>query len=230
MFGGLVQDVRYAIRQLKNSPGSAAIAVVTLALGIGANTSIFSNVNALLLRPFDFPDLDRVVTVWETVQSAKSVKAAPANFRDWTQQSSSFEHLAAIQGWDANLTGDGIAERAEGYRVSPEFFSLLSISPSLGRNLGEVDFQHGPAPVVVISQGFWRKNLGSDPAIVGRNLLLNGQRFTVIGVAGQEANFPAGAELWTPLDLSSTGVADRSNHFLAVLGRLKRDRSIANAG
>src|SRR5215475_6688044 len=103
MLAGLIQDVRYGIRQLKKSPGSTAIAVVTLALGIGATTSIFSNVNALILRPFEFPDLDRVVAVWETVQSATSVKATPANFRDWEQQSTSFEHLAAIQSWDANL-------------------------------------------------------------------------------------------------------------------------------
>ena len=229
---GLLRDVRFALRQLRNRLGFSVVAVITLALGIGANTAVFSNVNALLLHPFGIPELNRVVAVWETVpkENATSVKAAPANFRDWTLQNASFEHLAAVQGWDANLTGEGIAERAEGYRVSPEFFSLLSISPYLGRNLGEVDFQHGPAPVVVISQGFWRKNLGSDGAIVGKNLLLNGQKFTVVGVAGQEANFPAGAELWTPLDLSSSEIAERSNHFLLVLGRLRNNRSIENAG
>src|SRR5581483_12010425 len=110
MLSGLAQDFRCAIRQSKNSPGSAAIAIITLALGIGANTAIFSNVNALLLRPFDLPDLDRVVAIWETVPkgntAAVKVKAAPANFLDWNEQSKSFEHLAAVQGWDANLTGD----------------------------------------------------------------------------------------------------------------------------
>jgi len=229
MFGGLVQDVRYAIRQLKNSPGSAAIAVVTLALGIGANTSIFSNVNALLLRPFDFPDLDRVVTVWETVQSAKSVKAAPANFRDWTEQSTSFEHLAAVQGWDANLTGEGVAERAEGYHVTPEFFPLLGIPARLGRNIGTADFQQGAAPVVVESYGFWQKHLAGDVNVVQKSLLLNGQHFTMVGVAGEGANFPAGAEVWTPLDLNASAVADRANHFLLVLGRLKKGASLSTA-
>jgi|tagenome__1003787_1003787.scaffolds.fasta_scaffold20990031_7 putative ABC transport system permease protein len=229
MFGGLVQDVRYAIRQLKNSPGSAAIAVVTLALGIGANTSIFSNVNALLLRPFDFPDLDRVVTVWETVQSAKSVKAAPANFRDWTEQSTSFEHLAAVQGWDANLTGEGVAERAEGYHVTPEFFPLLGIPARLGRNIGTADFQQGAAPVVVVSYGFWQKHLAGDVNVVQKSLLLNGQHFTMVGVAGEGANFPAGAEVWTPLDLNASAVADRANHFLLVLGRLKKGASLSTA-
>jgi putative ABC transport system permease protein len=230
MFSGLVQDVRYAIRQLKNSPGSAVIAVVTLALGIGANTSIFSNVNALLLRPFEFPDLNRVVAVWETVQSANSIKAAPANFRDWTEQNTSFERLAAIQGWDANLTGEGVAERAEGYRVTPEFFPLLGIGPRLGRNIGAADFQQGAAPVVVVSYGFWQRHLAADSNIVGKNLLLSGQNFTVVGVAGEGAGFPTGAEIWTPLDLKQSATADRANHFLLVLGRLKKDSSIAKAG
>jgi len=229
---GLLRDTQFGVRQLRKSLGFSLVAIITLALGIGANTAIFSNVNALLLHPFGLPELNRVVAVWETVpkQDANSVRVAPANFRDWTLQSASFEHLAAVQGWDANLTGQGIAERAEGYRVTPEFFPLLDVPPSLGRNLGEVDFQHGPAPVIVISQGFWRKSLGSDPTIVGKEVLLNGQQFTVVGVAGNGADFPAGAELWTPLDLNSSESADRSTHSLAVLGRLKRDSSIANAG
>lgn len=229
---GLLRDTQFGLRQLRKSLGFSIVAVITLALGIGANTAIFSNVNALLLHPFGIPELNRVVAVWETIpkQDANSVRVAPANFRDWTLQSASFEHLAAIQGWDANLTGQGIAERAEGYRVTPEFFSLVDVAPSLGRNLGAVDFQHGPAPVIVISQGFWRKSLGSDPTVVGKSVLLNGQQFTVVGVAGSGADFPAGAELWTPLDLNSSESADRSTHSLAVLGRLKRDSSIAKAG
>ena len=129
---GLLQDFRYGLRMLRKSPGFTALAVITLALGIGANTAIFSNVNALLLRPFALPDLDRVVAVWETVpnQQATSVEAAPANFRDWTEQSASFEHLAAINGWNANLTGEGVAERVEGYQVTPDFFPLAGVRRS----------------------------------------------------------------------------------------------------
>ena len=229
---GLFCDFRFGVRQLRKNLGFSTVAIVTLALGIGANTAVFSDVNALLLHPFGLPNLDRVVAVWETMpkENDTSLKAAPANFRDWRQQSSAFEHLAAVQGWGANLTGDGIAERAEGYRVTPEFFPLLKVSPALGRNLGDVDFQHGPSPVVVISQGFWRKHLGGSPGIIGRDLLLNGQKFTVVGVAGEGADFPAGAELWIPLDLNSSASADRSNHSLQVIGRLKQNRSIANAG
>jgi putative ABC transport system permease protein len=229
---GFLRDTQFGLRQLRKSLGFSVVAMITLALGIGANTAIFSNVNALLLHPFGIPELNRVVAVWETIpkQDANSVRVAPANFRDWTLQSASFEHLAAVQGWDANLTGQGIAERAEGYRVTPEFFPLLDVPPSLGRNLGEVDFQHGPAPVIVISQGFWRKSLGSDATIIGKGVLLNGQQFTVVGVAGSGADFPAGAELWTPFDLNSSESADRSTHSLSVLGRLRRNSSIANAG
>jgi len=228
---GLWQDFTYALRMLRKNPGFTLLAVVTLALGIGANTAIFSNVNALVLRPFALPDLDRVVSIWETVakEGATSVKAAPANFRDWTAQNASLEHLAAIQGWNVNLTGEGIAERVEGYKVTPDFFPLLDVSPRLGRNIGPVDLQNGTAPVVVISNGFWQKHLGGDMTVVGRSLLLNGQKFTVVGVAGSDVDFPAGAEIWTPLDLNAIA-ADRSNHYLMVLGRLKNEFSVSKAG
>jgi putative ABC transport system permease protein len=228
---GLLQDLRYGLRMLRKTPGFTALAVITLALGIGANTAIFSDVNALVLRPFAFPDLDRVVAVWETVpkQGANSVKAAPANFLDWTAQSKSFAHLAAIHGWNANLTGEGLAERVEGYQVTADFFALAGIPPRLGRQIGGIDFRDGIAPVVVLSHGFWQRHLGGESGIVGRSLLLNGQKFTVIGVAAPDLDFPVGAEIWTPLDLSSTATTDRANHYLLVLGRLNKATSVAQA-
>lgn len=228
---GLIQDLRYALRQLRKSPGFTAVAVITLALGIGANTAIFSNVNALVLHPFDLPDLNRVVAIWETVpkENITQSRAAPANFRDWREQSHSFDQLAAIQGWDANLTGEGIAERAEGYRVTSDFFSLLGVAPLLGRDIGKGDFQQGAAPVVVLSHRFWQKHLGSDAGIVGKNLLLNGEKFTVIGVARQGVDFPVGADVWAPLDLNSLDRADRQDHYLLALGRMTHDASLASA-
>ena len=224
----LLTDFSYGLRMLRKSPGFTALAVITLALGIGANTAIFSNVNALLLRPFALPDLDRVVAVWETVpnQQATSVKAAPANFRDWTEQSASFEHLAAINGWNANLTGEGVAERVEGYQVTPDFFPLAGVRSQLGRNIGSADFQQGGASVVVISHGFWQRHLGGDTTVIGKSLLLNGEKFTVVGVAGRDLDFPAGAEIWTPLNLNSATGVDRGNHHLQVLGRLKKNVSV----
>jgi len=228
---GLFQDVLYGLRMLRKSPGVTALAVVTLALGIGANTAIFSNVNALLLRPFAFPDLDRVTTVWETIpkQDADSVKAAPANFRDWNEQNKTFDHLAAVHGWDANLTGEGVAERVEGYQVTADFFTLLGVAPQLGRQIGSTDFERGVGQVVVLSHGFWQQHLGGDPNIVGRNLLLNGRKFAVIGVASPDLDFPVGAETWTPLDLSAATATDRENHYLQVIGRVKTGTSIKQA-
>ena len=206
------------------------MAVVTLALGIGSNTAIFSNVNALILRPFGFPDLNRVVAVWETApkQEATSVKAAPANFQDWSEHAHAFQQLAAVHGWDANLTSEGLAERVEGYRVTPDFFSLIGVAPKLGRNLGAADFQQGAAPVVIVSHGFWKKHFANDTSILG-NRTVERPKFTVVGVAGQEATFPAGVEVWTPLDLSSE-IANRADHYLVVIGRLRPNASIKSSG
>src|SRR6267142_190221 len=228
---GLFQDVIYGLRMMRKSPGVTALAVITLALGIGANTAIFSNVNALLLRPFAFPDLDRVTVVYETVpkQDADDVKAAPANFRDWTEQNKTFDYLAAVHGWDANLTGQGVAERVEGYHVTADFFTLLGIAPQRGRQIGSADFEHGTAPVVVLSNGFWQRHLGGDPNIVGRSLLLNGRKFEVIGIASPDLDFPVGAETWTPLDLGSATGSNRENHYLQVIGRVKSGTTIAQA-
>jgi len=228
---GLFHDVRYAVRQLRKSPGFTAVAVITLALGIAANTTTFSTVNAMLLRPFPFPRLDRIVTVWETVpkQNAYHISVAPANFRDWSEQSKSFETLAAAQNWDANLTGGNVAEHVEGVHVTSDFFPLLGMSMQLGRSIGSADFQQGTSPVVVIAHGFWQQHLGSDPGIVGKQLLLNGEKFTVAGITQPDFDFPPGAQVWTPLDLNDAQKADRENHSLTVFGRLADGVSIPQA-
>jgi putative ABC transport system permease protein len=226
-----ISDLRYGFRQLRRNPGFTAVAVLTLALGVGANTAIFSNVNALILRPFALPELDRVVAVWETVpkQDAYSVSAAPANFRDWSEQSKSFEYLAGARGWNANLTGAGVAERVEGYQVSSNFFPLLGVPGELGRMITSVDLQRGSETVVVLSHGFWQIHLAGDKDVVGKNLLLNGRKFTVIGVAGADLDFPVGAQLWTPLDLHAAEGTDRETHSLLVVGRLGEHASVSTA-
>lgn len=228
---GLFHDVRYAVRQLRKSPGFTAVAVITLALGIGANTTTFSTVNAMLLRPFPFPRLDRIVTVWETVpkQNAYHMSVAPANFRDWDEQGKGFEQLAAVQSWDANLTGGNVAQHVEGARVTSGFFSLLRMPMQLGRSIGSADLQQGAVPVVVVAHGFWQQHLGSDPGIVGKQLLLNGEKFTVAGITVPDFDFPPGAKVWTPLNLNDAQKADRENHSLTVFGRLADDVSIAQA-
>jgi putative ABC transport system permease protein len=228
---GLLQDIRYGLRMLRKRPVFTAVAVITLALGIGANTTTFSTVNAMLLRPFPFPKLDRMVTVWETApkQDDYHLSPAPANFRDWIEQSKQIEQLSAVRGWDANLTGGSVAEHVEGSQVTANFFSLLGLAPQLGRYIGSADFQNGVAPVVVISYGFWQQHLGADPVIVGRQLLLNGQKFTVIGIASADLDFPTGSKVWAPLDLNGTAGEDRDNHSLTVFGRLKDGVSMHQA-
>lgn len=228
---GLLQDLRYALRALRKRPGFTAVAVITLALGIGANTTTFSTINAMLLRPFAFPNLNRIITVSETVpkNNETHVSVAAANFRDWNEQSDQFEQLAAFHGWDANLTAGSRAEHVEGSQVTADFFPLLGMPPQLGRIIGPSDFQNGVAPVVVLSYSFWQRHLSADSEIVGKQLLVNGQKFTVAGVAARDFDFPSGSQIWTPLDLDGAAKTDRENHYLTVIGRLKDGASIAQA-
>ncbi len=229
--GTLLQDLRYAMRMLAKSPGFTAIAVLTLALGIGANSTIFSSVNAMLLRPFAIQDLDRTVFVWETIpkQDEYHMGVAPANFRDWNDQAKGFDLLTAGHYWNVNLTGTGIAERVEAYQVTSNFFPLIGLPPLLGRAIGPEDYQPGHSSVIVLSYGFWQRHLGADPGIVGRNVLLNGEKYSVIGIMPRDCDFPVGVEAWAPLDLSVAGVANRKDHYLQVMGRLKSGVSTAQA-
>ncbi|MFB3920473.1 MAG: ABC transporter permease [Terriglobia bacterium] len=228
--GTLLQDVKYGLRMLVKSPGFTTVAVIALALGIGANSAVFSSVNAMLLRPFAFQQLDRVVAVWETVpaQGIRHASAAPANFRDLTEQCRTLELLSAIHGWDSNLTGEGIADRLEGARVTPNFFPLAGSTPQLGRALTADDFKPGQGAVLILSHGFWQRRLGGDPNVIGRNLLLDGQKTTVIGIMPSEFDYPVGMDAWAPLDLSAAQ-DDRANHYLHVIGRLKPGVSQAQA-
>jgi len=227
----LFQDLRYGMRMLAKSPGFTAVAVITLALGIGANCVMFSSINAMLLRPFPFKDLDRAVDVWETVpkQNQQPLAVAPANFRDWQEQVKGIELLAAVRGWDVNLTGKNLAERLECFQVTANFFPLLGIPAQLGRTIVADNFGPGRSNVVVLSHGFWQRHLGADPAIVGQSVLLSGEKFTIIGVMPSDFDFPVGAEAWVPLDFTVQEVSDRANHSLHVFGRLKAGVALAKA-
>jgi putative ABC transport system permease protein len=205
--------------------------VIALALGIGGTTVMFSSVEATLLRPFALQDTDRTVAVWETVpqHNQEHISATPTNFRDWREQSKAFDKLAAGHGWDVNLTGRDVAERVEGYQVTADYFAVMGIPAQLGRSIAADNFGPGRASVVVLSYGFWQRHLGADPSIVGRNLLLNGQKFAVIGIMPSDFDFPVGAEAWAPLDFTVSEQADRTNHYLQVVGRLKAGVSISQA-
>jgi predicted permease len=228
--GALLQDLKYGLRMLAKNPGFTAVAVITLALGIGANTAVFSSMNAMLFRPFSFKDLGRAVAVWETIpaQNIQHASVAPANFRVLSEQTRTLELLSAIHGWDSNLTGDGLADRLEGVRVTPNFFPLTGGVPQLGRAFTAEDFKPGQEAVLILSHGFWQRRLGGDPNAVGRTLLLDGEKIAVIGIMPEDFDYPVGVDAWAPLDLSAAA-DDRSNHYLSVIGRLKPGVSPAQA-
>jgi putative ABC transport system permease protein len=227
----LIQDLKFGLRMLAKNPGFTVVAVITLALGIGANSNIFTAVNAMLLRPFAFKDLDRTVFVWETApkQGEYHTSVAPANFLDWNEQNKGFDLLAAGRHWNVNLTGTGIAERVEAYQVTADFFPQIGIPAELGRSITADDFQPDRSSVIVLSHGFWQRRLGADPGVVGKSVLLNGQTFSVIGVMPSDCDFPVGIEAWAPLDLTGPARMDRADHYLQVIGHLKPGVSLSQA-
>ena len=220
----LWQDVRFGVRTLVKSPSFTVVAVVTLALGIGANSAIFSVVNTVLLRPLPYRDSDRLVQVWEkgTADAFPLNSVSAANFRDWYEQNHVFEGLAAVGRASFNLTGVGDPERVEGRRVSANLFRLLGVEPQLGRAFLPEEDAPGAGRVVILSDGLWRHRFNSDPGIVGKALTLNGQSYTVVGVMPQDFQFPSRQdEMWVPMAFTSQEAADRGNNTYEVIGRLK---------
>jgi predicted permease len=224
--GALVQDLRYNLRVLLKSPGFAAVAVIVLALGIGANTAIFSVVNAVLLRPLPYQDPGRLVQVWH-VPPAKSFpgmtrfSVSAANYLDWRDQNHVFDQLATYNYSTLNLSGKGQPESVRSGVVSPNFFSLLQVQPLLGRAIAPGEGQLGHANVLVLGHAFWRDHFGSDPGIVGQNVTLNGQAYTVVGVMPARFELPPTAQVWTPMALTDKEKAVRGEHHFGVIGRLK---------
>ncbi|HEY6970689.1 MAG TPA: ABC transporter permease, partial [Candidatus Angelobacter sp.] len=226
----LLQDLRFAVRVLVKNPAFAIVSVVALALGIGANSTIYSTLKAMVLRPLPFKDLDRILTVGETLPRQgidgvgwAGISVAPANYRDLVERNTVFQSMAALQGrgWDANVSGSGTPERLEGYLVTPSLFPLLDMAPLLGRPFTEAEAQSGDVREAVISYSAWQRHFGGDSGIIGRAVFLNGSRTTIIGVMPQEFDFPVGAEIWAPLSMSSPAMSSRGDHTLAVIGRLK---------
>ena len=182
VFGGMVQDVRYAVRMLMKSPGFTAIAIVTLALGIGANTAIFSVVNTVLLRPLPYPRADRLVFISEWSQQVPGMSISMADFNDWRAQQPVFSSMMAYQPASVTLTGTGEPEQLQMRRVTAGLFSTLGVQPILGRALEADDDKVGAAPVVLLSDGMWARKFGRDPGVLGKQLTLGGEAFTIIGV------------------------------------------------
>ena len=220
----LLRDVRYGVRTLYNNRSFTVVAIVALALGIGANTAIFSVVNAVLLRPLQFEQSDQLVMVWEKRMQLGRIRnvVSPPDFNDWRAQNNVFEDMAAFSGQGFNLATSGEPERVQGAGVSPGLFSILRAQPRLGRLFGSDEDKPNSNPVVIISSGLWQRSFGSDPDIAGKTVKLNDKTYTIVGVMAADFIFPnRRSEVWVPLMLSPEDANNRGGHSLTVIARLK---------
>jgi putative ABC transport system permease protein len=222
----LFQDLRFGQRMLRKAPGFTLVAVLTLALGIGANAAIFSYIDAWFIKPLPYPQSDRLV-IFETQDkkhgwTSGGVTSA-ADFFDFQKQNTLFEQTVAWGGASLNLTGDGLPELIDGGRVSWNFFDTLGAKPILGRTFTADDDRSGAPHVAILSQGLWQGRYAGDPKIIGRNIAIGGEAYTVVGVMPGTFQFPLMgiANLWTPLALTDMQLADRGNVWLPAFGRLK---------
>jgi len=232
--GTMMQDLKYGMRVLRKSPGFAAAAVLVLALGIGANTAIFSLVNAVLLRPLPLPEPERLMLVWH-VPPAKSFpgvtrfSVSAANFLDWREQNHSFTGMAALGRPSMNLTGGTQPESLTAGSVTGDFFSVADVSPVIGRVFGEEEDRPGHEKVVVLSYAFWQGHFGSNKNAMGQRLTLDGEPYTVIGVMPPKFDFPPQAQLWVPMAWTDKQRAVRGDHNDAVIARLRPGVEIKQA-
>jgi putative ABC transport system permease protein len=224
----LLGDIRYALRNLLRRPGFTLIAVVTLAVGIGANTAIFSAIHSLLLNPLPFPELDRVVAIWDKLPS-KGVthnEVTVANYLDWQSQTQSFEHLALYRWWNANLTGIDSPERIQGFLVTANYLDALGMKPIMGRNFFAEENQPGKDAGAIITHSLWQRRFGGDPNILNKTITINGVVRTIVGVMPEHFNFPKGGEVYAPLPMTPELMKSRGNHSYYVVGRLKPGASV----
>src|SRR5258706_6718380 len=228
MLDMLRQDLVYAARVLRKNPGFTCTAVITLALGVGANTAIFSVVNAVLLRPLPFPAEDRLVMIYATnTKSGDTTDVASyPDYQDWSR-ASSFESLGALTGGSVTVTGSGTAEYVSGARVTPTLFETLGVQPVIGRGFTASEQVAGAPHVVVLSDGYWRREFGGTPSAIGQTLRINEAQYTIVGVMPPEFRLSLGVpeQLYVPLTVDPS----RNHGFLRVIGRLRSGTSVATA-
>lgn len=226
------QDLRYACRTLRHNPGFATVAVLTLALGMGANTALFSVVHAVVLRPLPYPDSERLVRIWSTTGGLwqRAASALP-DYRTWRSESHTFVDIGAYHNTTRNVTGVGTPERLSSTRLTASLWSVLGIQPQLGDLFTSQAEQWGQHRVVVLSDAFWRRRFAGDPAVVGQTIRLDDEAYTIIGVMPRSFQFSGvSTNLWMPISYPPGDVMDtRSNHFVDVLGRLKPGVSASQA-
>src|SRR5437667_1376035 len=218
-----VQDLHFSLRMLRKSAGFTAIAVFTLALGIGANTAIFSLINTVLLRPLPYKDADRLVTLWgyNRTRGFTTNQVSPLDFADWRSQNHVFEDMAASTDVTYTLTGAGEPTLIIAYSFSADYFHVLGVAPLLGRTFLPEEEQPGKDHVAVLSYSFWQNRFGRSPAIVGQNITLDGAPYTVVGVMPPGFKYPSRTELWTPLIPVPEAANNRDYRYLRVMARLK---------
>ena len=228
----LLRDIRYGFRSLLKHPGFAAIAVLTLALGIGANTAIFSVVDVVLLRPLPYPEPDRLVALRDSnLTKQPDSQVAPGHFVEWQKQTTVFSTLEAYRTVSYNLTGDGIPERLLAGRVSVGMFKMLGVQPITGRDFLTDEDQTGREKVVLIGEGLWQRRFGGNSRVLGKAIKLSGESFTVVGVMPASFRLPdqRERELWTPLALNDSEKTLHHAHYIDAIGRLKNDASVDQA-
>ena len=235
----VARDVRYALRTLRKAPGFTALAMMTLALGIGANTVVFTVSDALLLRPPPFEHAERLYEVWD-VNAAQGFGVAdltppsPANFLDWRAETHAFDHMVAWQNWFSSVVGPAgsgmVAEQVRTVSVSPTFFDMLGVHAALGRVLRPDEEQPGRDRVVVLAHGLWTRYFGADPSIVGKSVLLDGRPFAVVGVLPADFRFlQSDFDVWTPLTIDGDARGSRASHSIAVFARVAPGFTVAEA-
>ncbi|HEU4931499.1 MAG TPA: ABC transporter permease [Pyrinomonadaceae bacterium] len=229
----LWQDSRYAVRMLRKHPGFALTVIITLALGIGANTTIFSVVNAVVMEPLPYKEPDRLIRIWESNagQGRTESSVSVPNFQDWQKQQSVFEQLAASELTTFNLTGSGEPQRIPAARITANLVPTLGVSPLLGRSFLPEEEKSGNNRVALLSYGLWQRQFSSDSSLVNKTILLDGESYTVVGIMPRGFRF-TGRDLWVPLVLDPVKEpwrADRANRNLAIVGRLKSDVTLDQA-
>src|SRR6185503_2181495 len=224
----LVRDLRYGLRTMRRSPGFMAVAILTLALGIGATTVILSVARGVLFRPLPFKDVDRLVLVWDRQPPGTDTPASYSEFLEWREHVTPLESVAAWFSTSFTLTGEGEAEEIWGERASAAILPMLGIEPILGRSFRPEEDRRDSDPVAIISHAFWKRRYAADPGVCGRTMNLNGKVFTIVGVlpprvAGilpQDSLLGRHRDIWIPLRLDAE-VAPADVHFLRVIGRLR---------
>ena len=228
--GNLWQDIRYGVRMLWKSPGFALVTILALALGIGANSAIFSVVNGVLLRPLPFKTAERLVFLSEWSQQVPNMSVSYPNFQDWRAQGSVFEQLAAFRGGSYILTGAGEPERLDAREVSASFFPALGVTAAVGRVFTDDEDKPGASRTIVISHGLWQRRFGGNPAIVGQQLTLNNESYTVVGILPQTFEWQAPVDVLVPIGLQADKMQERGNHpGIYLVGLLKPGVTVEQA-